>query len=379
MATQKDSEPFLMKNGLGKEAAERIAQTLTAIDPGFRRKEFIRQVVAGIEPLELKERLHHFIDILSRFLPADFNEAAEILAQVPPHWLRGKPGNTLHSFAAWPLIDYIPRHGMEMPERSLDLLHDLTKLFSAEFAIRPFLKGHFTATHQRMLVWCDDPDHHVRRLASEGARPRLPWGERLPQFIADPTPVLEILERLKDDPSEYVRRSVANNLNDISKDHPELVIATCRRWLEEGGENRDRIVRHALRTLVKSGRAEVFPLLGFTEQPRLALQSFSLHTPTIRLGEKLSIAFTLESQSKSAQRLVLDYGIHFMKASGVQNLKVFKLKTVTLNSGERMRIEKKHTIKPITTRRYYPGEHKVELFVNGKPYAEGTFMLKIEE
>ena len=373
-----NNEKSLMKNSLGKQAAERIAQTLKPILPGFSPSRFVRQATDGIEPLELKERLRHFIDVLSRHLPADFNRAADVLAQIPGTWVRGKSGDSLQGFAAWPLIDYVPHRGMEYPERALDLLHDLTPLFSAEFAVRPFLKRHFSPTYNRMLDWCRDPDHHVRRLASEGSRPRLPWGERLPQFIADPEPGLVLLELLKDDPSEYVRRSVANHLNDISKDHPKLVVDRCLHWLKDASPERAWIVRHGTRTLVKAGLPEVFPLLGFAEKPQIAVRDFVTDRSTLRFGDTLRFAFTVESRSRVEQRLVLDYGIHFMKANGTLNRKVFKLKQVTLRPGESIRVEKAHAVRPITTRRYYPGEHRIELLVNGTSYAEAPFLLEMK-
>lgn len=369
-------ERMLMKDGLGAAALERSAAAIERCMPGFPREQFLGQVLDGLDVLELKERVHHVIAVLAGFLPENFPDAAQILARLPEHWDGGDPDNPLRGFAAWPLIDYTAVYGLDHPDISLDLLRGLTTLFSAEFAVRPFIQLHPETAYAHMLKWCDHADPHVRRLASEGNRPRLPWGERLPGFIADPSPVLALLEKLKDDPSEYVRRSVANNLNDISKDHPELVLQTCYAWLGGASDERRWIVRHATRTLVKNGHPEVFPLLGYTENPEIAVESFLLDKSHVVLGDALAFRFALTSKSKAEQKIVLDYGIHFMKANGTQNRKVFKLKSVTLKPGEVVEITKRHPIKPITTRTYYPGEHKLEVLVNGVGIADVDFFLQ---
>ena len=369
-------ERVLMKDGLGAAALERSAAAIERCMPGFPKAKFLGQALDGLDALELKERVHHVIAVLAGFLPADFPDAAQILARLPGHWDGGDPDNPLRGFAAWPLIDYTAVYGLDHPDTALDLLRDLTVLFSAEFAVRPFIRLHPETAYAHMTQWCDHTDPHVRRLASEGNRPRLPWGERLPGFIADPSPVLALLEKLKDDPSEYVRRSVANNLNDISKDHPELVLQTCYRWLDDASDERRWIVRHATRTLVKSGHPDVFPLLGYTENPEISVESFRLEDTRVALGDALAFRFALTSTSKAEQKIVLDYGIHFMKANGTQNRKVFKLKSVTLKPGEVVEITKRHPIKPITTRTYYPGEHKLEVLVNGVGIADVDFLLQ---
>lgn len=371
-------ERRLMKHGIDKHAVERIAGALSIVWKKFPADAFIADALDGLDERELKERVRHLIDVMSRYLPQDFDRTAAILAEIPRRWKPGDPDDALRGFAAWPLIDYAAVHGLQHPETALDLLHDLTSMFSAEFAVRPFLREHWELSYNRMLAWCDDPEAPVRRLASEGIRPRLPWGERVPSLMTDPSPILTILERLKDDPSEFVRRSVANNLNDISKDHPEVVLETCRSWLEEATPEREWIVRHATRTLVKAGRPEVFPLLGYTDNPDVRVEEFRLDRERMRLGEELTFTATLISTASVQQRAVLDYGLHFVKANGSRNRKVFKLKTVRLAPGERLVVKKAHSIREITTRRYYPGEQRIELLINGLPFAETGFMLEVE-
>lgn len=357
-----------MKDGLGAAAVGRLAEAFAGILPGFPRERFAAEALDGIERLELKQRVHHLIGVLHRFLPADFPEAADLLVR-----LRGNTG--LRGFTAWPIIDYVGEHGLGHPEKALAALKALTPLFSAEFALRPFLLEHQSLTLQTLETWCGDPDEHVRRLVSEGTRPRLPWGKRLPPFIDNPSPVIRLLEKLKDDPSAYVRRSVANNLNDIAKDHPDRVVALCKNWICGAGPDRQRLVRHALRTLVKSGHPDVFGLLGHTTNPKLELLSMGVTPEKILLGEAIEFRFALQSTSSKPQTVVIDYAIHHVKANGTTRPKVFKFRTLALAPGETVELAKRHAIKPITTRSYHPGRHAVELLVNGEPLGQAKFDL----
>ncbi|MGD8347419.1 MAG: hypothetical protein PVI83_09230, partial [Lysobacterales bacterium] len=251
-----------MKHGLGRPAIERIAAALSAVVPGFDAKAFTSQALDGLDALELKGRVRHVMAAMHDVLPKEFRQAADCLEKVGQSWMEGDPDDPLRGFAAWPVIDYVGEYGLEEPERALETLRRLTPLFSAEFAIRGFIIRYPELAYARLEAWTEDADEHVRRLVSEGARPRLPWGQRLQEAVKDPSRGLALLERLKDDPSEYVRRSVANHLNDVSKDHPDHVVAVCRDWLQGAGPERRRLVRHATRTLVKQGHPEVFGLLG---------------------------------------------------------------------------------------------------------------------
>ncbi len=372
MATQR-----LMKEGLNTQAIARIATALARSAPRFPVKDFRREAQRGLDDLELKLRVQHVIAALRRYLPVDFPQAADILVRLKPHWDRGNGRDALWSFAAWPLIDYVAVHGLAHPRIALQTLRHLTPLFSAEFALRPFIMQHPGVTLRELRRWCRDPDEHVRRLVSEGTRPRLPWGQRLPQFIADPAPVVGLLEKLKDDASDYVRRSVANNLNDISKDHPDAVLRTCRHWLVGRDPQRLRLVRHATRSLVKAGHPAVFKLLGYSESPKVKVHTWTVNKKRVHVGEVLGMHIALHSRTKVEQRLVVDYAVYFVKANGRQASKVFKLKTLTLGSGETLNIDKRHSFKEITTRRYYAGEHKIELIINGVACAEVKFHLTV--
>lgn len=366
-----------MKDGLGEAAVERIIDALQAAGAGFSRDSFLRDALSVLENLELKDRVRHIITVMGVHLPASFPETAAILGEIRDHWPETDARDKRQIFAAWPIVDYVAAHGLNHPQIALPLLRYLTPMFSAEFAIRAFLEVHPEQTYSQMLLWCLDSNAHVRRLASEGIRPRLPWGKQLPQYIDNPKPVISLLENLKDDPSDYVRRSVANNLNDVSKDHPDLVIETCRRWQADKVSARQWIIRHATRTMVKDGYRDVFPLLGYTRRPKLDIRHPELSTTHLLLGDALGISTRITSTSTDKQYVVIDYAVHYMKSSGKTASKVFKWKNLRLKPGQSVTLEKSHPFKKITTRRHYPGGHKIEILVNGRHAAETPFELHI--
>lgn len=367
----------LMKDSLDETAVRRISAALRSAGAGFSEEAFYRDAMSVLETLELKGRVRHLITVMGRHLPESFPETAEILGRVRDHWVRHDGDDRLMFFAAWPLVDYVAEYGLNHPRISLPLLRYLTPLFTAEFAIRPFIEAYPDETYAQLQIWCMDSNEHVRRLASEGSRPRLPWGKQLPKFIDDPSPVISLLENLKDDPSDYVRKSVANSLNDVSKDHPEVVIETCRRWKKEKVSGRDWIIRHATRTLVKKGHHDVFPLLGFTRSPKLEIHGPALSSAHVILGETLGFTVLITSNSQEKQQVVLDYAVHFMRANGKANAKVFKWKNLTLKPGQTAEIKKSHTFKLVTTRRHYPGKHRVSILINGRPKAGEDFTLSV--
>jgi len=364
-----------MKDGLDVAAIRRIEKAFVAIYPEFRGMAFTKAAVAGIQGLKRKQRVNFIIELLAEYLPENYEEACHLFEQIPAHWDAGIGDDPLRGFAAWPIIDYTGRYGVNNPSKALDILKRLTPLFSAEFAIRPFLERHTDLTLTTLTKWCNDSDDQVRRLVSEGTRPRLPWGQQLKRFIDDPQPVLSLLEQLKDDPSEYVRRSVANNLNDIAKDHPQHVVDLCARWMQDANAKRKWIVKHATRTLVKQGHPGVYRLLGFTEKPKISIASFSLNPSQLSVGDTLEFSFNIISEKPHNQSFVVDYAVHHIKANGKLSPKVFKLKNITLGQGENLSITKKHSLRKITTRTYYPGQHIIEILINGKPIAQQEFML----
>ncbi len=371
------AESKLFKDRLGRPEVEKIADAIEALHPAFPRSVYVSQAINGLSQLELKARVRHIIEALRSCLPADFEDAAKILYKLPDGFDPGGADHKKHhvkGFTAWPLIDYVGIHGTNHPDVALPLLKRLTPMFSAEFAIRPFIRDDPESTFRELETWLADPDHHVRRLVSEGTRPRLPWGMRLKALVSDPAPILPLLNALKDDSSEFVRRSVANNLNDIAKDHPDLVISICEGWSRGADESRRRLIRRALRTLIKSGHRGVFPLLGFTANPNLEIGLLEIANDRISLGGVLEFELKMRSLAAS-QRFVVDFAIHFVKANGKTSPKVFKLRNIEARRGEAIVVRKKHPLKRITTRRYYPGEHILAIHINGREVARATFIL----
>jgi len=368
-----DKNP-LMKDGLGVYAVKRIAKSVALVVPGFNAKAFQKDAESGLEELELKARVHHLIAVLHRHYNLPFKKLSKHLQDLPEVWDRGSAADNKAGFAAWPLIDYVAAHGLLHPKEALQTLEKLTPMFSAEFAVRPFIQQHTDVTYAKLLEWCEHTSEHVRRLASEGSRPRLPWGMRLPQFIKNPEPLVGILEKLKADESLYVRRSVANNLNDISKDNPEWMINLCESWLVDSHEHTDWIVKHALRSLVKAGDVRVFPLLGYAAKPSVVVSEIQLNKNKITLGDSIGFSCTITG-GKKAQNLVVDYVVYFIKSNGKLAPKVFKLKNILLAANETMAIIKNHSFKPITTRRYYAGTHQLAIQINGKEVARSDFYL----
>ncbi len=364
----------LMKDGLNGLALERMAAAVFQAWPDFDTAGFLKAAREGLDDLELKDRVRHVIAVLNRFLPDTYPKALKIVVRAGGFFPPGRPGDSLAGFAAWPLIDWVPEYGLRHFDPSMKALKGLTSLFSAEFAVRPFLLADTGRALRHLRGWIDDPSEHVRRLVSEGTRPRLPWGFRLPVFVEDPSPVIELLNRLKDDPSEYVRRSVANNLNDIAKDHPATVIKVCRGWKKGASAERGRVIRHGLRTLVKQGSPGALRVLGFTTDPQVSV-SLGLSAASLKIGGDLAIEVSLASKASRTQKLVVDYVVHHVRANGKTTPKVFKLRTLDLEPGQGVSFTKKHSFAPRSVRRYYPGEHTVELLVGGKSVGRCSFTM----
>ncbi|WP_432064481.1 DNA alkylation repair protein [Streptomyces sp. C10-9-1] len=260
-------------------------------------------------------------------------------------------------------------------EDALGLLAELTPLLTSETAVRPFLRHDLHRALRTMLPWTTHADPHVRRLASEGTRPRLPWSARLTALVADPAPALAILDALHRDESAYVRRSVANHLNDISRDHPGIAVASAARWLEGGGTAAEGVARHGLRTLVKAGDPAALAVLGYAPEAAVDVTGPEVADPIVPFGGHLEFGCTVVSTGASAARLVIDYVLHHRRANGTLSPKVFKLTTRTLAPGERWSGTRRHPFRPLSTRRYHPGLHRVEIQVNGRRYGGAEFLL----
>lgn len=366
-------EPF--KNLFNLPLIEGLGKHLHARYPSFDKKGFVRAASQQLEQLELKQRSAQITDALQLYLPEDFLAAREMLLAVlhPEDEVdlrelkmdeRGVRG-----WAVMPMADYIARRGLSHFDSAMEALERMTCRFSAEFAVRTFIRADLPAALRHIHRWANSPNYHVRRLASEGSRPRLPWGQHIPQLIADPRPMLPVLEILRDDPSDYVRRSVANHLNDIAKDHPQLLTEVVQNWYQNGSPERQRMLRHACRTLIKKGDQHILSALGYTSaeivREAVQLEQFALDRLQPKVGEALTLKLALRSTHDKPQTLVVDYAIYFRRANGELSAKVFKWKNCQIAPGQNLHLVKNHSLKKITTRTYYPGPHKVTLQING--------------
>lgn len=358
--------PEPLKNLYDEALIDALAAAVGEELPTFDGAAFKTRIFADPWPdLELKERMARVTECLGRFLPPDYGRALAVLKPV---------SSRFSGFEHMYFPGFVERFGLDAFEPSMDALAHVTRFSSSEFAVRPFILRYGERMMGQMARWARDENHHVRRLASEGCRPRLPWAMALPAFQADPEPVLEILELLRHDPSEYVRRSVANNLNDVSKDHGDRVLELVRRWADEGVDA--KLIKHACRTLLKQGRSDAMTFFGFTAPEHLALRRLTVE-PSVRLGESLSFAFELVSSGGPIGKVRLEYGVDFLKKNGRRSRKVFKISEVTVD-GPRRLVERRHPIKPITTRTYYPGEHGLAVLVNGRELGTASFRLDME-
>lgn len=360
------AEPF--KTFINPALVERVAKKLAAVQPGFDAKRFRRLALHGLDALELKARALQVCAALEATLPADFEAAAAVCEAV----LQGD--DALDGWALWAFGEFVARRGIDRPGRALAVLHALTQRFTAEFAIRPFIVRHPALVFETLQRWTRDPSEHVRRLVSEGSRPRLPWGLRLQALVADPAPTLPLLAALQDDPSEYVRRSVANHLNDIAKDHPGLVCEWVETHLPAASDERRALLRHASRTLLKAGDARMLAAWGLGAPLRGTLD-FGLAPARVRVGDALQLTLTITSRAAQPQRLAIDYAVHHVKASGATSPKVFKGWTLELPARATVTLAKRHSMRAVTTRRYHAGRHAVSVQVNGRTLAEAPFDL----
>ena len=363
---------FTLKESLfNRDSVSGFAAAIQGVYPAFDVEAFLGVVFDENWPdRALMDRMRHVTAVLHEGLPADYRRAAALLIKAAPRL----PGG---GFIDMVPCDYAAVYGLDDLETSIPLLEESTKLTSSEFAVRPFIEKYPEPMMAQMLAWAGHEHHGVRRLASEGCRPRLPWGIRLHDLVEDPAPILPILEKLKHDPSEAVRRSVANNLNDISKDNPGVVLVTLRDWnaAEPGDKEIAWITGHALRTLIKAGDVQALALLGYAADPQIAVRDVRVEPDRVAMGEAVTLSYELESTGDTDQKLMIDYVVYLLRASGRQSAKVFKHKKITLKPGQVVRLQKKQSFRPITTRKYYPGGQAIAPQINGRLFDRVEFEL----
>lgn len=362
-----------LKDHVDGGVVDELARRFGAADDRFDATGFQERAETGLDRLELKARIELIARELWRALgerdPAESLSVLVDVARAEPH---------VDGWAAWPLATVVELFGPLCPSEALDAMEHVTQRMSCEFAVRPFLRDHYDETYRRLVEFTAHTDERVRRLPSEGTRPRLPWGAKVQRLVDDPGPGLALLHRLRHDPSETVRRSVANHLNDVAKERPDLVVATVAGWIDEPETDR-RLVAHGLRTLVKRGHAGALEVLGFTTEPRVVVERFDVTPAVAEMGTHIALTADLRSDATSSQHLVVDFVIHHVNASGATSPKVFKWTTVDLGPGERCSLAKRRLIQQASTRTYRPGTHRVELQVAGRVLAATAFDVRIGE
>lgn len=337
-----------------------LAARLKNVYHSFQAEKFVSDIMVDTwNDLELKARVRRISINLGKYLPAEYEQAVGIIDKVIESYPAGYNDYSLVYFP-----DYVELcgQGERYWDLSMSALERYTICSTAEFAVRPFILSHDERMMRQMSLWAKHENEHVRRLASEGCRPQLPWGQALPGFKNDPSPVIGILEQLKADPSLYVRKSVANNLNDISKTHPDLVVKIASEWYGKN-EHTDWIVKHGCRTLLKKGNRDALSIFGFAGVDCIIVDGFKLGDESISIGENMTFYFKVKA--KKTARVRLEYGIDYLKANGKRNRKIFQISEMSLNENQEKTYMKTHAFANLSTRSHYPGIHSITLIVNG--------------
>lgn len=355
--------PEPLKNLYTKNFFDGLAFAFEGALPLYDHQKYLRLVFnKDWKAMELKQRVRHAALCLRDFLPPSFPKAAPQLVKASK-LLRERSQKGYGYFCIF-LCDYIEVFGLDHFKESMIAIEQITQLASAEFCIRQFIIKYPKAAMLQLMEWSKHESQDVRRLASEGCRPRLPWAIALPEFKKDPSPILPILENLKTDESEYVRRSVANNLNDIAKDNPDVVLKLVSQWKGKHPET-DQIIKHGCRTLLKKGNVTALKYLGFESACKVKIDNFKLLKKKIRIGESLGFSFDFKLQEKKSHRLRLEYGIDYMKSNGKSNRKIFKVTEGEFEPGKIYNIVRTQRFQDFTTRKHYPGHHSIAILING--------------
>ena len=366
---EKKDNPSAFKNLINEKTVEKYGSRIQSFDKNFSKQAFLKNL-KSLHGLELKARVQLIAAELHRQFPSTDKKSFESLKELMSQF-------DWSGFELWPVGDYLGSFGHKHFDVSLKLMTTLTEKFTSEFAIRSYLIQNPEKTYAYLMKMTQSSNVHHRRWASEGSRPRLPWGEKLPHAIQDPNPGLKILEKLKADSELYVRKSVANHLNDISKDHPGLVIQTLKAWQKDELPHFDFIKRQALRTLIKKGDPAALRLMGFGLQDKYEIKNFKISKNKIRMDQNLEFSFEIKNPSKKNITINVDYVLLLKKSNGALAPKVFKLKVIRLKPNESLKVSKRHKIKLITTRKYYSGAQKIALLVNGQTLHEKKWELSL--
>jgi 3-methyladenine DNA glycosylase AlkC len=372
-------DKILLKDILfNKTKVAQLADEITQHYPSFRKNDFIHEVVSQFSQLELKQRISWISQCLRKYLPPDYKDAVKIILKSLPQ--SNNPNLTDDDFGDFihaPYADFIAKYGCNKPDLQLSFhaLKEITQRFSAEDAIRYFINAFPNETMVELLKWSKDSHYHVRRLVSEGTRPKLPWSQKI---SIDAKEAIPLLDNLFSDKTRFVTRSVANHLNDISKTNPDLVLEVLKKWQVSGKQDvaeMNFINKHSLRTLIKKGYAPAFSFLQFSQKVDVKLSNFKIENDLVKIGSALTFSFSLTAAKD--ENLLIDYGIFFQNKKGEMNSKkVFKLKKININKNQTIYIQKAHPMREhMTTRTIYPGKHKVEIQINGNVFISEIFQI----
>lgn len=371
----------LFKNMWNEQFFRELIKALKYIIDDFDDHLFLSQVIDDEwENKEFSQRGAHISTILNLFLPSDYKDAIIKILELIEHlketqyWKSVKETQFGLSLEYGILAGFVEQYGLDDYEASINAIEEITQFTSCEFAVRPFIIKYSDKMMRQMLIWSKHEHWGVRRLASEGCRPRLPWAMALPNLKKDPTPIIPILENLKNDTFEIVRKSVANNLNDIAKDNPQTVIELAKKW-QGKSKNTDWVIKHGCRTLLKQGNTEVLKIFGLSAVKNISIQDFQILTPKVNIGKSLEFSFKLLNNNKKKAIIRLEYGLYYQKENGTLSKKVCKISEKEYAENSITQITRKQSFRVITTRVFHLGLHQVSVIVNGNEFEKYDFEL----
>jgi len=363
----------LFKSIYNKKIFENFINTIQQVKPDFNKNSFLENIFDDEwENRELKQRMRHISTVLKIHLSDNYSENVRLLIKIILQLQKNEFKEDSIEYMFFP--DFIELYGIEEYETSIKAFEKITQFTSCEFAVRPFIIKYQEKMMAQMKRWSKHKHPMVRRLSSEGSRPRLPWAMAIPSLKNNPAPIIPILEYLKNDVSESVRRSVANNLNDISKDNPKTVIHLAQNWQGKTKET-DWLIKHACRTLLKQGNSEVMKLFGLGSVDKIKINNFEILTPKVKIGQFLEFTFELKNTRNSVTKIRLEYGLYYQKANGSLSKKVFKISEKEYPENSTTKIKRKQSFKIITTRKFYIGKHQLSIIMNEKEFNNVYFEL----
>jgi len=370
------ADQFQLREVFNSEMVTKLADNISSVWPSFKHKSFIDTIIPNLSVLSFGGRCSLIADTLHSNLPKDFPAAVQILIDALGPEAVADSLSGFNGFIVMPQCLFVSCYGMDYFDASINALYEMTKRFTAEGDIRSFIEKYSERTMVFLYKITNDKNPYARRLASEGTRPRLPLCQRLPQFQKDPSPVIEILDKLKSDPNLMVRRSVANNLNDIAKDNPDIVVETLENWqLEDTSKEMKWIISHSLRSIIKQGHPGALQLLGYSTNVKMIVSDIDINNKNPAIGEEITFSFTIKSEENKPCKLMIDYIVYYMKANGKLAPKVFKAAKKIISPSQSISINKKHSFVQRSTRKHYPGDHCIEIQINGKKYTKKDFNL----